>query len=180
MITQNLSNVLTKGYVGEFSFARLLFASKIPPCKFDSLHLIKVAEQSKIGLARIAQAKPYLISEYGTPTRKPDGSYRIELDWKQVPSQVILDKVYGLDAVISFRGWCIGIDVTTNGEALIEKRQKLQWLTPLWQGIGIDHVVVIYLLLRKQSNDVKESTAELTNVLRIVIKNQKKILSLSI
>lgn len=154
------------GFIGEFSFARLLTACQLPQCKFDSLHLIKVAERSEIGIVRIAQAKPYLISEYGTPTRSSDGVYRIKLDWEQVPSQAILDKVYGLDAVISFRGWCIGIDVTTNPQTLIEKRQKLQWLAPLWQGIGIDHVVVIHLLLRKQFCEIKEPNAELTNVLR--------------
>ena len=168
------------GFVGEFCFARLLTACHIPQCRFDSLHLVEVAEQCEIGLARIAQAKPYLISEYGTPTRSSNGSYRIELDWEQVPIQVILDKVYGLDAVIFFRGWCIGIDVTTNPQTLIEKRQKLQRLAPLWQGIGIDHVVVIHLLLQKQSNEMNEPNTEITNVLRQVIKKQKKILSLSV
>ena len=170
------------GYMGEFSFARLLAACKVSQVEFeDSLHLIEVAKQSQIGRDRIQSAKPYLNSEYGTPIRKPDGKYRIELDWAQVPAKAILDRVYGLDAVVNFRGWQIGIDVTVNPETLVEKRQKLNWLAPLWKKIGIDYVAVILLLLpQKQPDELNQANISLLDEFKKVIKAQKQIIALNL
>ena len=173
--------VCTSGYVGEFSFGRLLREGKLPQIRFDSLQLIETAKQSKAGCERLSQALPYLKSEYGTQYRTPEGKYRIKLDWRNIPAEAILDKVYGLDAVISFRGWTIGIDVTTDPEALIQKRHKLNWLAHLWREIGIDRVAVIHLFIPKQRTiQPKKASSDLISELRQVIKNQKQIFALTL
>ena len=117
--------------------------------KFDlsNAELIDVAKQSKAGCERLNQSLPYLRSEYGTQYRTPEGKYRIKLDWENLPAVAILDKVYGLDAIFSFRGWTVGIDVTTNPGTLLRKQRKLNWLAPLCQQIGVDRVAVIHLFM---------------------------------
>ena len=131
-MTHNREAVCTSGYVGEFSFGRLLRECRLPQVKFESAELIEVAKQFNCGCERMHQALPYLRSEYGTQYRTPDGKHRIKVDWENVPAVAILDKVYGLDAIFSFRGWTVGIDVTTNPGSLLQKQRKLNWLAPLW------------------------------------------------
>lgn len=176
------NNCKIAGYVGEFCFSRLLAACKINSVSFDSLHLIKVARQSSIGRERIRLAQPYLLSEYGTPIRDRDGKYQLELKWDLIPAQVILDRVYGLDAVINFRGWIIGVDITTDPEALIQKRQKLNFLAPLWKCIGIDCTAVIHLYLARglQPEFNRGLGSDLISELRQAIKQQKQIFTLAL
>jgi len=168
------------GYVGEFTFARLLTACKLPQVTFDSLELIKVAKQSNVGRSRIAQAKPYILSEFGTSVRSSDGKYQVKIDWELVPAAVVLDKIYAIDFVINFRGWICGVDVTLDPETLIEKRRKLNWLAPLWEGVGIDHAVVVYLQLPLGKHiQLNQTTTNLTAELRQVIKGKNKIFNLA-
>ena len=181
MIHNPSKAVCTSGYVGEFTFCRLLRESKLPQVRFDSLQLIETAKQSKAGCERLSQALPYLRSEYGTQYRTPDGKYRIKLDWQNIPAEAILDKVYGLDAICSFRGWTIGIDVTTDPDALLEKKHKLNWLAPLWSEIGIDRVAVIHLFISKvKPIQPKKASSDLISELRQVIKEHKQIFALSL
>jgi hypothetical protein len=64
------------------------------------------------------------------------------MEWDAVPAAVILDYVYGLDAVFLWRGWCIGIDATTNSNAVAQKQSKLRLLQPLLEALQIDCAVV--------------------------------------
>jgi hypothetical protein len=126
----------------EFSFARLLRHAKINTVKFDSIALIKIAQQSGSGQRRIELARPYLIAEYGHSVRQPNGQYLTKLHWEDVPPNVVLDYIYGIDFVINFRGWCLGIDVTANPDAIYDKQGKLDGLQQMWKAIGIDHAAV--------------------------------------
>lgn len=126
----------------EFSFARLLHHAKINTVKFDSIALIKIAQQSGSGQKRIELARPYLITEYGHSVRQPNGQYLTKLHWEDVPPSIVLDYVYGIDFVINFRGWCLGIDVTANPDAIYDKQGKLDGLQQMWKAIGIDHAAV--------------------------------------
>lgn len=150
-MTHNCNSKVAPGYVGEFRFFEVLAACKLTSVNFDSLQLIQVANRSPSGIERISSARPYILSEYGTPIRKLDGKYNFELKWEDVPSSVILDRIYGLDAVVNFRGWNVGIDVTTNAETLIQKRHKLNYLALLWKNIGIDCIAVVHLLLPQKN-----------------------------
>ncbi len=174
-------DLVTQGYVGEFRFNSLINNSRLQQVRFDSLQLIEAAEQSVIGIKRLHQASPYLRSEYGTAVRTREGKNRIKLEWQHIPAEVILDKVYGLDAVINFRGWTIGIDVTTDPNALVQKRNKLNWLAPLWKSIGIDYIAVVHLFI---PNDVacrnNDASSELMTELRNVIKELKQVFTLAI
>lgn len=126
----------------EFSFARLLHHAKVNTVKFDSIALIKIAQQSGSGQKRIELARPYLIAEYGYSVRQPNGQYLTKLQWEDVPPNVVLDYIYGIDFVINFRGWCLGIDVTANPDAIYDKQGKLDGLQQMWKAIGIDHAAV--------------------------------------
>ena len=180
-MTHNREAVCTSGYVGEFSFCRLLRECKLPQVRFKSSELIEIAKQSKAGCERLSQALPYLRSEYGSQYRTPDGKHRIKLDWPNIPPEAILDKVYGLDAIFSFRGWTIGIDVTTDPEALLEKKRKLNWLQPLWSQIGIDRVAVIHLFIPKGDTiQPKKTGSDLISELRQVIKEHKQVFALTL
>lgn len=174
-------DLVTQGYVGEFRFNSLLTNSRLQQVGFDSLQLVEAAEQLDIGIKRLHQASPYLRSEYGTAVRTREGKNRIKLEWQHIPAEVILDKVYGLDAVINFRGWTIGIDVTTDPNALVQKRNKLNWLAPLWKSIGIDYIAVVHLFI---PNDVacrnNAARSELMTELRNVIKERKQVFTLAI
>lgn len=153
----------------EFSFARLLRHAKINTVQFDSIALIKIAQQSASGRKRIELARPYLTAEYGHSMRQPNGQYVTSLHWEDIPPSVVLDYVYGIDFVINFRGWCLGIDVTANPDAVYDKQGKLDGLQPMWKPIGIDHTAVFVIHLPYSRPASMETTAliqQLKQVLR--------------
>ena len=138
----------------------------------SSEKLIKIASQSKLGRKRIKSATSYLLQEYGVDYRHPETNQlsRI-LDWEIVPNTVILDYVFGIDAVVNVLGFIIAIDVTINSNAIEKKQQKLSRLRPLWQQAGIDKACVCYFK--------SESPNNFWNALKTVTK-QDKILAISI
>lgn len=153
----------------EFSFARLLRHAKINTVSFDSTALIKIAQQSALGRKRIELARPYLTAEYGRNARQPNGQYLTKLDWSDIPPSVVLDYVYGIDFVINFRGWCLGIDVTANPNAVDDKQSKLDGLQQMWKAIGIDHTAVFVVRLpcsRPASLETTLLVQQLKQVLR--------------
>ena len=80
-MTQNSEAVCTSGYVGEFSFGRLLRECRLPQVRFDNAELVEVAKKLNCGCERLRQALPYLRSEYGTQYRTTEGKYGVQLDW---------------------------------------------------------------------------------------------------
>ena len=115
---------------------------KLPP----SDKLIKIASNSKVGRQRIKSAQPHLIKEYGVDYRnsKTNELTRV-LDWKLVPSSVILDYIFGIDAVVNILGFIVAIDATTNPNIIEDKQLKLTTLKSLWKQIGIDQACVCYI-----------------------------------
>lgn len=134
-----MTTLAINGFAAEATVQRLAKAALLKPLTFDTLHLIRTAQQSSIGRKRLKSAMPYLISEYGRPP--PYGNYAVE--WRNLPPTVVLDYIYGIDAAFLFRGWHIALDVTVNRTALEDKQAKLKWLKPLWKAIGIDFSAVI-------------------------------------
>lgn len=165
-------NTTICGFAGENLFNQLVAAcQKLKRVKFSSHQLIKVAQKSTIGRQRLARALPYFKAEYGIPVRHKE-RYYIHLNWESVPASVILDYLYGIDCTISFLGWTIGVDITTNHHAVESKQNKLQQLAPMWQAIGIDRTAVC--MIDKQCQG--DSTTDLVTALRQVIKGQTRIL----
>ena len=162
----------------EFAFSRLLRHAKISTVKFDSTALIKIAQQSVVGRRRIELALPYLTSEYGHSVRQPSGQYSTKLHWEDVPPSVILDYVYGIDFVINFRGWCLGIDVTANRDAVDDKQGKLEGLDKMWKAIGIDHTAVFLISIPNTQKAAMEKEA-LMQQLQQILKG-KRVLELAL
>lgn len=146
------------GYAGEQIFDRQLKSARLQKIEFDSVELIKIAESLPVGRERITQAMPYLLSEYGKQLGK-----KFTIDWQNVPACIILDYVYGIDSLFTFRGWTIGIDITVNPNAIADKNAKIKRLKPLWSAIGVDYGAIA--LIRRSC------TPEETNAaLKLIIK----------
>lgn len=152
------------GFAAESIVQRLAVQSGCKPIKFDPKQLVRIAKTTQLGWQRLKLALPYLISEYGRHTKK--GKYTVE--WNAVPAAVILDYVYGLDAVFLWRGWCIGIDATTNCNAIEEKQFKLQLLKPLYWALHIDSCAVAHINTNATKNKFVEN-------LRCIIKGKTLI-----
>ncbi len=165
-------NATLCGWAGENLFNQLVAAcQKLKRVKSSSQQLIQVAKQSPLGRQRLAQALPYLLAEYGIPVRQ-ESRYRLHLNWKSVPAEVILDYVYGIDSCVQLFGWIVALDITTNPDAVESKQDKLQQLAPLWQALGIDRTAVFLV----DKHHLHNQSTDLVTALRQVIKGQTSIL----
>jgi hypothetical protein len=70
-------------------------------------------------------------------------SYLHQIHGECIPPSEYLDRVFGLDLVINYRGWLIGLDVTLDPVALPGKRRKQAYLADAYQKLGLDKWSVI-------------------------------------
>ncbi|MEM8777572.1 MAG: hypothetical protein AAGF26_01610 [Cyanobacteria bacterium P01_G01_bin.49] len=134
----------------------------------SSQALIKIASSSPLGRQRLASAQPYLLEEFGIDYRHSKTNKLLRtINWKLVPSSVILDYIFGIDAVINVLGFIIAIDVTANPKAIGKKQRKLSLLKPLWKQVGIDKACICYVK--------NQSPTTLWNSLKTVTKQEKVI-----
>lgn len=76
---------------------------------------------------------------------------------EQCSKTVTVDQFLGIDCVIDIDGCLIGIDVTTNDNAVDEKLCKLSRLKDTLQACSIEHVIVLYLDINKTITDDDET-----------------------
>ena len=69
--------------------------------------------------------------------------YLIEIHGHNIPLSEYLDRVFGLDLVIQYRGWTIGLDVTLDRSALEGKQRKQAYLSDAYARLGLDRWGVI-------------------------------------
>lgn len=69
--------------------------------------------------------------------------YLQEIHGEHIPPSEYLDRVFGLDMVITYRGWVIGLDVTLDPGALAGKQRKQQYLAGAYAKLGLDKWGVI-------------------------------------
>lgn len=163
---------MINGFAGEQILSNLIkLTPKIKKFQIpSSLDLIKIASSSRLGRQRIKAAQPYLLSEFGVNYREQQiNKLTVILDWKLVPNTVILDYIFGIDAVVNILGYVVAIDVTVNPQEIENKQQKLTRLEPLWQQLGIDKACVCHL---KSS-----TTSNLWNSLKTVI-NEPQVIAI--
>lgn len=139
------------GFAAEFAAQRLFKSANLKRVAFRASSLLSILRSSSLGRDRLAKSQPYMLAEW------------MELD--AVPAEVLLDYAYGIDAVINFRGYIIGIDITVNPSALTQKQRKLQQLKPLWSAAKIDCAVVLHIGPNTTAED-------LVSALRQVIKSE--------
>lgn len=133
---------MINGFAAEQSFRRLVAGCrKIKSFKLpSSIELVKIASSTELGKRRLALAQPHLLKEFGIDYRHPrTGKLSRSIHWHQVPPRLILDYVFGIDAVVMIAGYAIAVDVTANPNAIEDKVAKLFELKPLWQPLGIDN-----------------------------------------
>ena len=138
--------------INGFAAEQILFnlinnSSKIKGFKLPSSEdLIKIASSSKLGRKRIRSATPHLIKEFGIDYRNSKNNQLTRvLDWKLVPNAIILDYIFGIDAVVNVLGFVVAIDATSNRNTIEDKQLKLTKLKSLWKQIGIDKACVCYV-----------------------------------
>ena len=69
--------------------------------------------------------------------------YLYEIHGQVIPPSEYLDRVFGLDLVINYRGWVIGLDVTLDSDALPGKQRKQAYLAGAYSRLGLDKWGVI-------------------------------------
>jgi hypothetical protein len=69
--------------------------------------------------------------------------YLQEIHGEHIPPSEYLDRVFGLDRVITYRGWVIGLDVTLDPGALEGKQRKQAYLSDAYAKLGLDKWGVI-------------------------------------
>ena len=70
-------------------------------------------------------------------------SYLYQIHGEHIPPSEYLDRVFGLDLVINYRGWLIGLDVTLDPQALAAKQRKQAYLAGAYSRLGLDKWGVI-------------------------------------
>ena len=139
---------MINGYAAEQILFNLINNSpKIKGFKLPSSEeLIHIASSCQLGKQRIKSATPYLLQEYGVDYRNAEtNQLTTVIDWKLVPSRVILDYIFGIDVVVNILGFVVAIDATANPNSIEDKQLKLTKLKPLWKQIGIDKACVCYV-----------------------------------
>ena len=125
----------------------LLAIKKSSKIKFwhlpSTLELLKIAQSSSLGRRRLAMAISHLQQEYGIPVLNSQTDHSsLSFSWEDVPPSVVLDRVYGIDVIVSILGYVVAIDVTTDPKLCHQKKTKLKQLRPLLDKFGIDSVGV--------------------------------------
>ncbi len=138
--------------INGFAAEQILFnliknSSKIKGFKLPSSEeLIKIASSSKLGIKRIKSATPYVLEEFGVDYRNSETNQLTRvIDWRVVPNTIILDYIFGIDAVVNVLGFVVAIDATSNQNTIEDKQIKLTKLKSLWKQIGIDKACVCYI-----------------------------------
>ena len=146
---------MINGYAAEqILFNLIKNSSKIKGFKLPSSEeLIKIASSCQLGRQRICSAQPHLIKEYGVDYRNAQtNQLTTVIDWKLVPSRVILDYIFGIDIVVNILGFVVAIDATVNPDSIEDKQLKLTKLKPLWRQLGIDQACICYVNNTKSQN----------------------------
>jgi hypothetical protein len=61
------------------------------------------------------------------------------LNWEDVPASLLIDEILSLDYVVNYKGYQIGIDITTNSRLadLDEKLSNMRSLQPSYKRLGV-------------------------------------------
>lgn len=166
-----MSNHLS-GSAAEFKVSKAFKTAGCKPVSIDMNTLLSATQNSSIGRRRMSLATKYLTLEYGTP--QSDGS--ISLDWQEIPASVFLDYVLAVDVLISYRGWTIALDVTTDKSQVDSKLNKLKALSGIHKELGIDKSGVLLV----ESSASPLTIDSIKSLLSSIIKNSESLVSTSI
>jgi hypothetical protein len=78
---------------------------------------------------------------------------KINLDLRDLPIDILFDKLLGIDSLILFKGNIHPCDITTGQATVVKnKRQKMQELSPFYSTIGIKGVPLVIKLIKPNSS----------------------------
>jgi hypothetical protein len=94
--------------------------------------------QTEFGKARLSICREWLIREFSE-----DGSF----SYGNVPSSEFMDRVLGIDLLVNYMGYIIGIDVTINGtdSNLRAKKATHTGLRMVYAHLGFDKVLTLQI-----------------------------------
>ena len=161
--TANLNQL--NGQAAEHRIKSLCLEAK---CKAQPIpttrEMVQVLESTTFGRARLGTCQKWLIREFSEC-----GSFSYEM----VPPSEFLDRVLGIDLLINYRGYVLGIDVTVNGsESKLESKfQTHKFLRRAYESLGFDKVITLQI-------EKEPLTAEaLREAIRAAIQSEGLVLS---
>lgn len=107
----------------------ILSLKKVTPVLMSNQQLKTVASQRPLKFQSVSH---YLqLEDYGT--------------WDTAHPNTLLDKFYKCDMVVQYKGWTIGIDVTTDSNPLTinKKRSSMTNMKGLYSSLEIDKVAIL-------------------------------------
>jgi hypothetical protein len=127
------------GYAAEQRIKALCAAAK---CKAQPIpstrEMVEVLQSTTFGKARLASCHKWLMREFSE-----SGSFSFEM----VPRNEFMDRVLGIDLLINYRGYVIGIDVTVSeSESKLESKfQTHKFLRKAYAALGFDKVITLQI-----------------------------------
>jgi len=127
------------GYAAEVLVNNLCAAAK---CKAQPIpttrQMVEVLESTTFGKARLGTCQKWLMREFSQNGR---------FSYEMVPPSEFLDRVLGIDLLINYRGYVLGIDVTVNGsESKLESKfQTHKFLRKAYAALGFDKVITLQI-----------------------------------
>ena len=118
-------------------------------------NVIAKCKLSPIGRKHYKSAYQFLVEDFGSTTY--DGRTKItSLDDNLVPEKVATDLILGLDLVINFLGYKIGIDITTHESFLGKKLHKQRSLAKVYdENFHLDFTVILIQNQRFTGDDLE-------------------------
>ena len=146
---------LLSGDAAEVCLFKAISASKkIKLAKLEGV--LKKCKSSAVGRKYLEQAFPYLAEEFGVYTRIR-GEEVLIINESDIPERVFVDWALGIDQVVNYMGHIVGIDITTNPEAIDKKLYKKQALSEVYlRDFDIDYVVILVVSERFSCEDVEK------------------------
>jgi|GEM_PF-2658659 len=142
------------GYAAEACLNKAAAESrKIHSVKLENV--IAKCKISQVGRRHYESAFSFLCEDYGNISF--EGNKRVSvLDESAVPEGIAADLILGLDVVISFLGYTIGIDITVNENSTGRKLKKKQSLSDVYKkDFEIDFTIILIATERFTSTDLE-------------------------
>jgi hypothetical protein len=153
------------GYAAEQGIKALCAAAKCKAQPIPSTRkMVEVLQQTTFGKARLGTCQKWLMREFSQ-----NGSFSYE----DVPASEFLDRVLGIDLLVNYMGYTIGIDVTVNGsESKLESKHAThKFLRRAYQALKIDKVITL------QIEKEPITAEELREAIRAAIQSEGLVLS---
>ena len=143
--------------------------------KSEGWNDLRPTYDSKQLVATAQQVNPVWLNHAASTFKKFRG-------WEWCTSNIIIDRVYGLDYIIDVGGTSerLGLCLLTDPALVESKTEKAHTLSPLWKSIGVTKVVVLLTVYPVKEGatfyDDDESKNNMFNVILNAVGNKHEVI----